>query len=953
MADQTTTNTQQSAFNDEAKARLLAEVLESIPDEIFVLDRESRIVYVNQPASTRYDRAAPDNARFDSVTLPQEIKDFVSEFQRRDSDKKDRISREIYIPTPTGLRKHECSIAEAQPGPTGNKSIVLSLHDIHEKAREFDTLRLDHLRINAIADSLPVLISFVDVTCRYRFNNRTYEDWFGRSPSDLDGKTMEEVLGESAWSIYKNDVFTALSGKTVSFEWTVSYPHIGERTVTGSFVPQWDSDYKIIGIASIIRDISAYKRTQLALTASESRYRSLAETIPQLVSITDSAGKPTYLNDRWGEYLGDRLADLLQGNWDPIIYEADRSTAYDSWLGAVSGGKSYEMQFRMRRHDGVYRWFLSRGVAIQSAAGGETQWMGACTDIDDQKRELTERQEREEEITRLNLALNERVTELETIFQVLPIPAVLMNDLDKITFNPECSELLGKGRMTKTISVDCPVEAGEPAMRYFSGGHEIGFNDLPMMVTVAGGQAVRDFDFEIVRPDGVSVSLLGHTAPLYDSEGAIRGCVGAFMDLTERKRQQQLLTEYYEREVLINRVGQAIRTTLDPDVAEHRALQVVGEAMKLDRCILSLIDVSANRIVTGHDWCREGLNPIAGVYRLSDFSPDIKSLRNMERTMVIDDIWSGALRHESALALESVGLRSFISVPVHEGGSVVALLCAGMTDSPRSWTPEEIVLAETVASQIRTAVESVRSNLREHRIATALQQSLQPSVLDQVGNLKLAAYYKPALNEAAIGGDFFDVFSVGHGRHAIVVGDVSGKGLAAACQVSVVRNMLRLGLQVSADVASAITQINEVLMAQDLVQGFLTLFVGIYDDTTSDLSYVTCGQEPPILRQASNGEVAELNCDSPPLGIDKSCRFHQHSIHLNRGDLLLIYTDGLTESGPSRLKLLGKEGVVSLLGSYSGSPVPGEILDFVVSQARKNALGTFWDDACVLAISVS
>jgi serine phosphatase RsbU (regulator of sigma subunit) len=146
-----------------------------------------------------------------------------------------------------------------------------------------------------------------------------------------------------------------------------------------------------------------------------------------------------------------------------------------------------------------------------------------------------------------------------------------------------------------------------------------------------------------------------------------------------------------------------------------------------------------------------------------------------------------------------------------------------------------------------------------------------------------------------------------------VVGDVSGKGLAAAAQVAAVRNMLRYALHEERTIAEAVTRLNRVLLDQGLLAGFATLFVGAYDSGARTLTYVGCGQEPGLVWRAATGAVEELPPTSPVLGALEEASFDETVVPLAPGDVLAVFTDGMTEIGPDRSRLLGVEGVAALL----------------------------------------
>ncbi len=203
----------------------------------------------------------------------------------------------------------------------------------------------------------------------------------------------------------------------------------------------------------------------------------------------------------------------------------------------------------------------------------------------------------------------------------------------------------------------------------------------------------------------------------------------------------------------------------------------------------------------------------------------------------------------------------------------------------------------------------------EQNIASQLQLALQPEVPKRVPGLAVSNYYKAALDEAEVGGDFYDVFPIANDGTALIVGDLSGKGLAAAAQVAAVRNMLRFALYNSDSVAEAVTKLNRTIEANKLLTGFSTLFVGCYEAGQRRLSYVNCAQEPPLLLRAGNGEpqIEQLLPTGTVLGSFPDSEFEQASVELHPGDTLAIFTDGLTESGPSRRELLDIEGVARLL----------------------------------------
>jgi sigma-B regulation protein RsbU (phosphoserine phosphatase) len=212
----------------------------------------------------------------------------------------------------------------------------------------------------------------------------------------------------------------------------------------------------------------------------------------------------------------------------------------------------------------------------------------------------------------------------------------------------------------------------------------------------------------------------------------------------------------------------------------------------------------------------------------------------------------------------------------------------------------------------------------------------------------LTCFTQPALSEAAIGGDFVDVFAIAPGRFAIVVGDVSGKGLAAAAQLATVRNMLRAFLYQHLTPAEAVTSLNRALMAHDLLTGFVTAFVGVYEGESGDLRYASCGHEPGLIRRRGTKAVDAFQTTGPPLGIDADAVYSEREDRLHAGDTLLLYTDGLSEAGPNRRELLGTDGLVECLAAVRDDQDIQAATAQIVADVAAHAGGVFRDDVCML-----
>jgi PAS domain S-box-containing protein len=157
-------------------------------------------------------------------------------------------------------------------------------------------------------------------------------------------------------------------------------------------------------VVIVIRDITERRRAAEALQTSLEEFRTLAEAVPQIVWITEADGANVYFNQHWVDYTGLTLEESLGHGWNKPFHPDDQQRASDAWQHATATVGTYALECRMRRADGVFRWWLIRGVPLRDSAGNVLKWFGTCTDIDDLK--LAEL-----EISRTNEALEAEIVE--------------------------------------------------------------------------------------------------------------------------------------------------------------------------------------------------------------------------------------------------------------------------------------------------------------------------------------------------------------------------------------------------------------------------------------------------------------------------------------------------------------------------------------------------------------
>jgi len=476
------------------------------------------------------------------------------------------------------------------------------------------------------------------------------------------------------------------------------------------------------------------------------------------------------------------------------------------------------------------------------------------------------------------------------------------------------------------------------------------------LARVLSGEASRlSREMIVEQPGGARVWVDSTSALVRDESGRPLGGLIVLSDITQRKRAEQEVADLLaqaqaraEREALLNRIGQVLRSAQEPETIQARVTAALGPALGADRCYFNFIEPERHWVRVGPDWRRPDLLPLAGEYRMADLGGTWEALYPGGATLIVRDTHEMQLPDALAASFGRMGIRSVLSVPLIGESGFVGALAVAMADAVRDWTADEVALVETVATQTRTAIESARVRRREQTIAATLQDALRPRLPEPVPGLDLKDFYQPALEEANVGGDFYDVFPLDKGLFALAVGDVSGKGLAAAAQVATVRNMLRYALYQRPRLAAAVTELNRIISTQELLVGFATLFVGIYDTATQEFTYASCGHEPGLVRRPG-GEVVEMPPTGPVLGAAAQVLFDQESLALRPGDAIVLYTDGISEAGRSQHDLWGVEGVKARLQAEPEGETAADLAAHVIAGAVAHAQGVLHDDVCLLA----
>lgn len=265
-------------------------------------------------------------------------------------------------------------------------------------------------------------------------------------------------------------------------------------------------------------------------------------------------------------------------------------------------------------------------------------------------------------------------------------------------------------------------------------------------------------------------------------------------------------------------------------------------------------------------------------------------------------------------------------VPLVAQGELIGLLNLGPRLSEQDYTSDDRVLLNNLATQASPAVrvaqlvreQQIEAQQRERleqelRVARLIQQTLLPKELPMLSGWQVATYYQPA---RAVGGDFYDFVDLPDGRLALVIGDVTDKGVPAALVMASTRAILRAGAQRFTSPGAILEYANDLLCPDIPPNMFVTCLYAVLDPHTGRLQFANAGHDLPYRKSASG--VEELRATGMPLGLMPGMRYDEREVMLKPDDTVLFYTDGLVEAHNPQREMFGFPHLKALLEDHPG-----------------------------------
>jgi PAS domain S-box-containing protein len=240
---------------------------------------------------------------------------------------------------------------------------------------------VDFAGVLAIADSLPVMIAYIDRQQRYLFLNRTLAEWLEQPRRTVLGRTMKEVVGEKAYEFRRPMVEAALEGDEQWFIADFDHPTRGKLTVQAHYVPHRNPKGNVVGLILVIQDVTEQRANDIALRESEARFRRIANSAPVMMWVTRLDRTRDFVNEAYCEFAGLSPEEVHTHNWREWIHPDDWDRIVAESVAGEARLKPFTLEARFRRADGEYRWLRSVSQPRFGPDGEPIGFIGVATDI--------------------------------------------------------------------------------------------------------------------------------------------------------------------------------------------------------------------------------------------------------------------------------------------------------------------------------------------------------------------------------------------------------------------------------------------------------------------------------------------------------------------------------------------------------------------------------------------
>lgn len=400
---------------------------------------------------------------------------------------------------------------------------------------------------------------------------------------------------------------------------------------------------------------------------------------------------------------------------------------------------------------------------------------------------------------------------------------------------------------------------------------------------------------------------------------------------------------------LISKVGITLLASATLNETLEQIVSLVFEAVPADRCVIMMRDEGSEELRVAVARLRDRVGEV-GEIRVSRNVLDEVVIRG--RSVLTSDAQHDPRFASGTMVLQ--GVRAVLAVPLGVSEKVFGIIYADSPIAEGRFTEDHLKVLTTLASVAAIRVENARlveARLererleRELALASEIQQRFQPTAPPHITGYELQGISFPCYE---IGGDYYDFIEREDGRLVIALGDVSGKGTAAALLMSSLHAAIHAQSASHDSLVATISAVNRYLADNIPANRFVTLFYAELEPESGSMSFLNAGHNPPLILHSA-GTVEQLASGGLPLGIKPDAEYREGRTQLQPGDVLVIYSDGVTEAVSPTGEEFGPTRLYEVVSRNVEASAAG-IRDRIESSLTKFAQGTSAADDITLVI---
>ncbi len=476
---------------------------------------------------------------------------------------------------------------------------------------------------------------------------------------------------------------------------------------------------------------------------------------------------------------------------------------------------------------------------------------------------------------------------------------------------------------------------------------QIGETEIEFRDRIAGevGAGIIEEDTDSPPPE----MTLALNSGSRTTSGLLEAIEGARTQTSGRPQEAPQFAEQGDLLALISKVGVTLLASATLDETLRQVAGLVFEAVPAERCLIMLRDDDGEELRARVAELR-GRHGKVGEIRVS--RTIIDEVVNQGRSVLTSDAQHDPRYKSSTMVIQ--GVRSVLAVPLGVGEKIFGIIYADSPLAESRFSEDHLKVLTTLGSVAAIRVENTRL-LEEHleserlerelQLAREIQQRFQPTAPPNVPGYELQGISFPSYQ---IGGDYYDFIARPDGRLLIALGDVSGKGIAAALLMSSLHAAVHSQVASHQSLADTIAAVNRYLADNIPANRFVTLFYAELDPTTGALLFLNAGHNPPIIIHAA-GTTEQLGAGGIPLGIMADAPYREGRAQLQPGDVLVVYSDGVTETQNPQGEEYGPELLLDAVTRNTGLSAAA-IRDKIEASLTKFAQGTPAVDDITLVI---